>query len=532
MPFTGPARLLARIPFVALCLCPPACATNDDSLPPTESDAFDPDDAPTAAPNAAPNAIWATHSLHATASPAAILPGFLLELSVNGSDLSVDWADLGADQYEVWRSNDPYFSPGDEGSTLLGTVGAPPLVDPAAACPSCDDAYYVVQAGSETSTTAGAHVIPVFDGYNKLPISLVNPLLDSADDLAPLAGAGLIGVHMWSAVEQGYVSWSPGEGEGFGFGLGQSPIAHLTLPPDPEIRVLTGLVPARGEMALTLVPGDNIVALPLTHPAMLASELLEAMPEASRIGRWDPQTQTLSWHQSAEHEDFMVFPGRDLHVEVTAPRPWPFALGNGLDDEFDGNLSGWEILNSDHAQIEVVDDQLHIVPTVNSPWYNDTAGPLVYKQVVGDFVATVDLTSRGVTDPVSPPPATFRVGGLMARNPQTEDENYVFVGLGADFQAEALETKTTVDSVSDFVETYWPGAEGELRICRMGTRFELLVRERGGSWQSAAVYERPDLPDQLQVGTFAFSANEDLNMQAWIDWARFEVPASEQDCSQ
>lgn len=524
MPVTDPARLFARIPLVALCLCLTACVTNDDSMPPAESDAIGADDPPALAS--------ATDSLHAAASPAAILPGFPIELAVSGSDLSVDWADVGAEQYEVWQSNDPYFSPGDEASTLLATVVTPPWVDPAAACPGCDDAYYVVQAGSETSTTAGAHVIPVFDGYNKLPISLVNPLLDSADDLAPLAGAGLVGVYLWSAPDQGYIGGSPGESEGFDFELGQSPIVQLTLPPSPEIRVLTGLVPARGEMALTLAPGDNIVAFPLTHPAMLASELLEAMPEASRVGTWDPQAQTLTWYQSVEDEDFMVFPGRDLHVEVTVARPWPFALGNGLDDEFDGDLSGWEIFNAEHAQIEVVDDQLHIVPTVGSPWYNDTAGPLVYKPVTGDFVATVDLTSRGLADPLSPPPATFRVGGLMARNPQTEDENYVFVGLGADFQAEALETKTTVDSVSDFVETYWPGAEGELRICRVGARFELLVRERGEPWQSAAVYERPDLPDLLQVGTFAFSANEDPNMQAWIDWARFEVPASEQDCNQ
>lgn len=204
----------------------------------------------------------------------------------------------------------------------------------------------------------------------------------------------------------------------------------------------------------------------------------------------------------------------------------------GIDDEFDDDLSLWEVLNPQSVTLTIAEGFLHLDPAANTLWFQDAAGPLVWQLVEGDFIVTADVTSRRLSNPALPPLATYRTGGLMARNPSDASENYVFIAVGSEENPEAVETKTTTNSNSVYDEVPWPGAEGEVRICRIGARFEMLIRERGGTWQSLDVYDRPDLPSALQVGPFGFANQADPDLRVSFDWVRFDLPGQVSDCTQ
>ena len=204
----------------------------------------------------------------------------------------------------------------------------------------------------------------------------------------------------------------------------------------------------------------------------------------------------------------------------------------GIDDEFDGDLSLWRVLNPGSVTLALVDGFLHLDPGANTLWFEGSSGPLVWQLVEGNFMVTADVTSRRLANPDQPPLATYRTGGLMARNPADATENYVFIAVGSEENPEAVETKTTTNSQSVYDEVPWPGAEGEVRICRIGPRFEMLIRERGGTWQTLDVYQRPDLPAALQVGPFGFAYQQDPDLRVSFDWVRFAYPSQQSDCTQ
>jgi hypothetical protein len=178
-------------------------------------------------------------------------------------------------------------------------LGLSPFIDTNTACLACDDVYYVVEADDRLSTTAGAQFLVVYDGYNKIPLSLVTPNITTTAELVSFGAAGVLAADLWQPTNQDYASWSTGAGgDGFSPTSGESPVLYLSLG-QPETRVLTGLVPAEGELALTLEPGDNLVVLPLSYSDALASELLAAIPEATQIDQWDAMRENA--HRRSDH---------------------------------------------------------------------------------------------------------------------------------------------------------------------------------------------------------------------------------------
>ena len=181
-------------------------------------------------------------------------------------------------------------------------------------------------------------------------------------------------------------------------------------------------------------------------------------------------------------------------------------------DEFDGDLSNWSFLNFAEASVQIQDGQVQVEPVANSLWFNADSGVLVYKNISGNFRVTSYATVRSLDNPLLPPQA-INLGGLMAHAPQllAADENYVHIAYGSVTGSAIVETKTTIDNQSNFQTSAWPTAEGELGICRVGDTFMLLNREFGSEWQVVAQYERPDLPETLEVGMMSYSnANPDL----------------------
>jgi hypothetical protein len=126
------------------------------------------------------------------------------------------------------------------------------------------------------------------------------------------------------------------------------------------------------------------------------------------------------------------------------------------------------------------------------------------------------------------------MGGIMARDPASTaaDENYVFVVLGADLNDLSTEYKSTAASVSDYQGPTYPNPDAELRLCRLGETFQLLVRPvSGGTWQELHTYTRPTMPATLQVGPIGYNNNPTPDVQATFDDVTFAPVTALSDCT-
>jgi hypothetical protein len=137
------------------------------------------------------------------------------------------------------------------------------------------------------------------------------------------------------------------------------------------------------------------------------------------------------------------------------------------------------------------------------------------------------------SDPNQPPggDGTVQLGGLMARNGKGGQENYVFIVVGDDGDGLSVETKDTLESFSKYNGPAWDSPDAELRICRIGQAFNLYKRhvDSSESWQLADTFERPDLPDELQVGVNIYTdAQPDLQIR--YEKIRIEPVSSAADC--
>ncbi len=271
----------------------------------------------------------AATALATDARPAAELPGFDLSITLSGDDVALDWADMGAEQYEVWSSTYPYFEPGDFSSFVVETASeTSALLVGANGDFSSSRRYYRIQTVGETpvvSTTVGRHRLTFHNGFNKVPLSLETDLVD-ATDLHELAGPPSTGSHQWDAVAQAYQSWDPLGGEDpFVLDQGGSPVSSLYLPEGETVqRTIAGYVPVPSPLGVALADGDNLVFVPLDFPETSARALLAAIPGAVDIGIWDAEAQQLNLVSALEPEaDLDVEPGVDLHVFMGGAGDWP-----------------------------------------------------------------------------------------------------------------------------------------------------------------------------------------------------------------
>jgi hypothetical protein len=203
-----------------------------------------------------------------------------------------------------------------------------------------------------------------------------------------------------------------------------------------------------------------------------------------------------------------------------------------LDDDFEGGaLAGWDTHNPGASSVALASGQLVLEPGASTVWLDASTSVLVWKEVPGNFIASASVTARRADDPTAVPLSGYRFGGLMARNPsEATGQNYVFIVLGTDTDP-SVETKTTVDSWSTYEGPSWPSAAGDVRICRVGSTFRMLVRERGGEWQVTNQFERGDLPDALQVGPIAYNNNPDPDLRVTFDFVDFEAIDTLDECA-
>jgi len=206
---------------------------------------------------------------------------------------------------------------------------------------------------------------------------------------------------------------------------------------------------------------------------------------------------------------------------------------SALSDEFNdaASLAAWKNLSTIEgwpSQIEKMDVNvtspgvLYLVP-YTSTWFEDYNGVFIYKEVTGDFMVTTHIRANGKHSAV--PTSAFSLSGIMARAPREGltptgwtpgHENWVFITAGVGHAAGGapqIETKTTVNSVSDLrlipSSTDWL----DLRVVRIGRTFVMLYRLPGESWTLSRCFDRPDLPQRLQVGLNAYTDWEPINSQ-------------------
>ncbi|GAB4518024.1 MAG: hypothetical protein Tsb0020_36620 [Haliangiales bacterium] len=227
-------------------------------------------------------------------------------------------------------------------------------------------------------------------------------------------------------------------------------------------------------------------------------------------------------------------PGPPMPVDAN-PGPPDAGPPNGLSDEFDGASldPSWNIKDEGlFDEVTVTDGELQVVVSrAETLWYHADHGPALWKSIAGNFKATTSVYTHREGYP-DLDPGGYQFGGLIAYDPAISPLNYVF-GVVGPRDGMQLEFKTTVDSYSEVAAEGWGGAEAELRICRVGDRFNLYARARGSSsWGTPAVsYERPDLPNTLKVGPFAYSLYGFQTMRAHFSHFYIEEVASEADCT-
>lgn len=225
-----------------------------------------------------------------------------------------------------------------------------------------------------------------------------------------------------------------------------------------------------------------------------------------------------------------------------------------LGDEFDDSttITNWNRLNdsegwnSDKLETFDVDTttpgNMRIMPYTTS-WYMDLVGPLVYKEISGDFVVTMQLDASRRGGLAGRPQALFSLGGIMIRTPRNivaanpnpdpapdvelpwppagyttdwtpDGENYIFLSYGnaggtTPANQWTYEVKTTINGNSQlYYDSQGVPADESvvtLQAIRRGSTFVVMRKHGAGDWIVENRFNRPDMPDTLQVGITTYT---------------------------
>lgn len=225
-----------------------------------------------------------------------------------------------------------------------------------------------------------------------------------------------------------------------------------------------------------------------------------------------------------------------------APGPGADLAGGWVDDDFSdaATLSRWQdLLPANHDSLAISGGKLRTTPTVRlrNHWFGDEQGVFLYQLVSGDFVVEVDVTAARRGDAGAAPRGEYSAGGLLLRDPKSRSpgqQRWVMYNLGYQPGGLAREVKDTRDSVSVLTLISSGGQRsGRLRVCRLGRSIRFFHRMPGAAeWSeespngSALRFDRPDLPERLQVGLMAGHWEAPLELAAEFESVRL-LPATD-----
>lgn len=176
----------------------------------------------------------------------------------------------------------------------------------------------------------------------------------------------------------------------------------------------------------------------------------------------------------------------------------------------------WSTINAEAVRITRAGDALVLELVGSVLWFEAEQGVLFHTEVTGSFRAIATVRTAAASDADAPPgrDGTIQLAGLMARTDATEPENSVFVAAGSLGESTGVETRSTTDDVSYSTQTTTSGlGDADLRLCREGDTLRTAFRPAGssGAWVPISTWDRPDMPDALQVGaSISTNATPDL----------------------
>jgi hypothetical protein len=238
-------------------------------------------------------------------------------------------------------------------------------------------------------------------------------------------------------------------------------------------------------------------------------------------------------------------------------------------------------------------DWLVIVPETPLPgehntWFQDDLGPLVYREVTGNFAVVARVRAVDRDDPQRPPDSTdFSAAGFVVRDPagtHSGNENWIMYNLGGQVSATpssySREVKKTINSASNMFITDQLGVEELLLVCRVDDAFYFYYwADAIGDWRqeqfvnqtlvdgqlmssamptgtsitpelreafppvggTAPIYfdygysggPNVDMPDTLQVGVMGGNWSTSGDVRAEFDFVRIArpVPETAADCT-
>ena len=217
-------------------------------------------------------------------------------------------------------------------------------------------------------------------------------------------------------------------------------------------------------------------------------------------------------------------------------------LADGL-GAYDGMLDPGAVTEVLDASI-TADGQL-FYQTNGSVWENNVQGPLLYKNITGNFIATVKVAVSGDIDNVS----FNNAAGIMARDPAGTGavENWVSIDRFVWTAFIAWNTSSTgraelgqVEALWEDADTYATGAAYPwVQLERNGSNFYFRISADGVNFlpltdpafqgiydgtQNPLVVSRPDLPDTLQVGLHQIMYDTVSGSATFDDFSIQEIP--------
>jgi hypothetical protein len=184
------------------------------------------------------------------------------------------------------------------------------------------------------------------------------------------------------------------------------------------------------------------------------------------------------------------------------------SYSGGFTDLVESNA--WQWYQPELVSWKLDDDRLDIEVLQENVWWRNWRGPMFYTHVKGDIDVRVFVQTRKASNPEEYPDKAYQFGGLILRDPLGDksftSEYYVFNVIGYRGSKLTVETKSTADGLSQVEGHNWLTGDAELRIVRKGAIFQLYARPIDEEvWQLMQTYDRPDLPEIMQLGIIAYA---------------------------
>ncbi len=202
-----------------------------------------------------------------------------------------------------------------------------------------------------------------------------------------------------------------------------------------------------------------------------------------------------------------------------------------MSDEFDGDLSQWNIHRPEDAAVTVTGGQLVMEPNAYTQWYASDEALHINQEVTGNFAMTSLVTVTNLEGGPAVPGEPYRIGGLMVRDPLAPEVNSYHMGIGnMNTGSLNITSKSTDESMSTIGVQDWDGTTAQMRICRVGDDVQGLIRLPGQSWSLIDWHVRADLPETVVAGPIAYAGTANPDLRVSCDYVHFMPVETLGDC--